>query len=137
MPEGSCFIIQSISTRSCAYGNLITVATDFIPHKNKSVFNISTQASLLFVLYTFHLDLIKTVCEYNDKQLGSVKGREFLDKQSVNFLKYSHKASSEIEAIGLYALEVAILYFDGVASHRNWGFSLFSSVLRQVPGCYS
>jgi len=38
-----------------------------------------------------------------NKQLGSVKGRDFLDKQSVNFLKYSHKASSEIETVGLYA----------------------------------
>jgi hypothetical protein len=37
------------------------------------------------------------------KQLGSVRVREFLDKQSVTFLKYSHEASSEIEAVGLYA----------------------------------
>lgn len=67
------------------------------------MFNISKQASLLFVIYTSRLCLIKCFCEYNDEQLGSVKDREFLDKQSVNFLKYSHKASSENEAVGLYA----------------------------------
>ena len=78
----------------------------------------------------------KCFCVYDDKQLGSVKGKEFLDKKSITFLKYAYKAGSEIEAVGLHA---GGSHFVPRRDHHSPSLRFFFIFLspRRVPECYS